>query len=122
MNLALTLPLLPLPASPAFAADPLFLPVQSTSTELDPSDSSKSQVHVHLTEEGRSRFGRFTTEHVGDRIEFLASARAVSPPMRILSPIIGGVVVLNSVSSNEAEQTSREISKDLAAFGVELLP
>lgn len=121
-NIALTLPLLPLLASPAFAADPLFLPVQSISIELDPINSSTFQINVHLTEEGRSRFGRFTTEHVGDKIKFLADARAVSPPVRILTPMNGGVVVFKSVPSNEAEQIAQEISKHLAAFAVELIP
>jgi hypothetical protein len=67
-------------------ADPLTLCVVEATPGFAPSPS----IVVRLDDEGRKAFAQFTTEHVGEVVEFLLAGRVLTAP-RVVEPIRNGI-------------------------------
>jgi hypothetical protein len=72
-------------------ADPLILRV----VEASPGRAPDPAVIVRLDDDGRKALAQFTTEHVGENIEFLASGKVLDK-VRLQTPIFGGIIIIGA--------------------------
>lgn len=118
----ISLLLLLLAASTAYAEGGVSLRAVTASVEPDLSDKSEQQIYVRFDDEGRKSFAAFTSEHIGRQINIKLNGRSVSRTTTIRSPITGGVMVFNPAPADQAENMVRQLSSGHAAIQIELLP
>jgi len=113
-----TLALLLTPA--AVVAEPLLLEVERATAGFD-RRTGVPAVDVQFTEQAKRRFGQFTTDHVGRKVEFRIDGQTVTKPV-LRTPILGGKI---SISDNLSIEWARDIAARLssgAKIEVEVLP
>ena len=71
-----------------------------------PHTGGEPEVSVRLTDASRVAFARFSTDHVGRKIELRVDGRIISAPV-LRTSIVGGVVMLG-------DRLTREQARDLA--------
>jgi preprotein translocase subunit SecD len=71
-------------------AEPLTLEVEHATFGFD-RRTGEPVVTVRLTEQAKLRFGQFTTDHVGKKIEFRVDGQSIMTPV-LRTPILGGTL------------------------------
>jgi hypothetical protein len=87
-------------------ADPLTLRVVEASPRFAPDLS----IIVRLDDEGRKAFAQFTTEHVGEVVEFLLAGRVLAAP-QLQTPIYGGIILI-SIGADEIVEVANRIATE----------
>jgi len=89
-------------------ADPLTLRV----VEARPAHTPGPSIIVRFDDDGRKALAQFTTEHVGEDIEFLVAGRLLTR-VRLKTPILGGVLTIIGVfGANEIVDVANRLATD----------
>jgi hypothetical protein len=88
-------------------ADPLTLRVAEASTVYTP----RPLIIIRLDEGGRQALARFTTEHVGEDVEFLVAGRMLK--VRLRAALLGGILNIGDIfRADELADTANRLVTD----------
>jgi len=89
-------------------ADPLTLRV----VEASPAHTPRPSIFVRFDDEGRKALARFTTEHVGEDIEFLVAGKVLMKS-RLQTPILGGAFnIIGIFGANEIADVANRLATE----------
>jgi len=89
-------------------ADPLTLRV----VEASPAHTPRPSIFVRFDDEGRKALAQFTTEHVGEDIEFLLAGKVLMKP-RLQTPILGGALnIIGIFGANEIVDVANRLATE----------
>ena len=89
-------------------ADPLTLRV----VEASPAHTLHPSIFVRFDDEGRKALARFTTEHVGEDIEFLVAGKVLMKS-RLQTPILGGALnIIGIFGANEIVDVANRLATE----------
>ena len=89
-------------------ADPLTLRV----VEASPAHTLHPSIFVRFDDEGRKAFAQFTTEHVGEDIEFLVAGKVLMKS-RLQTPILGGALnIIGIFGANEIVDVANRLATE----------
>ena len=100
-------------------AEPLTLEVTQAAPSLDHLDPSRAILTIRLAEGSRQAFADFSKAHVGQKIEVRIDGNSVMKPV-LREPITGGVISVNALSLEEAQQLGARLSSKAARLEVEV--
>ena len=89
-------------------ADPLTLRV----VEASPAHTPRPSIFVRFDDEGRKALARFTTEHVGEDIEFLVAGKVLMKS-RLQTPIFSGALnIIGIFGANEIVDVANRLATE----------
>ena len=98
----------------------LRLQVNSAAITHSPDASHVPQVDVRLTEDGGRALFAFSAAHVGKHVVASIDGKRATPPIRLLTPLAGGIFILPVASEDEARKLATGLADGSASLSIEL--
>jgi preprotein translocase subunit SecD len=104
-------------ASVCFAGDLLTLKVIAATQFIYPGHS-EPMLDIRIDEDSSRLFAKWTSRHIGEKINCLIDGRAVSQP-RLMEAITGGSLQIGGMSADEIKTLIPKLLEGRSVFAVE---